>query len=300
MIIDKNKLKNQLQRKNITMSSLTQHASVSSRTLARISKGENVATVVAAKIATFLDCDLRDISYTNEILETLRSEKNARLSGGLYHQTQIVLTYNSNHIEGSKLTEEQTRYIYETQTIGELPPHISVDDIVETNNHFKCVDYIIDCAEEPLNGKIILDLHRLLKQGTTYASQYGAGGYKSLPNTVGGIETTLPENIEHEMKQLVADYAAIKKVTFENIVELHYRFETIHPFQDGNGRVGRLLCFKECLRYGIVPFYIDDAFKSAYYRGLTLWKEERGYLLETCLFGQDKYKALLNYFRIKY
>ncbi len=230
----------------------------------------------------------------------LQKEKILKLGGGLYHETQIKLTYNSNHIEGSKLTEDQTRYIFETKTLGELPANIQLDDVIETNNHFRCIDYVIDHATAALTETLITNLQYLLKEGTEHSKLYGAGQYKVAPNTVGGIETTPPEDVAKEMKKLLAWYNSLKKVTFENIVEFHYRFETIHPFQDGNGRIGRLIAFKECLKNNIVPFYIDDANKWLYYRGLKEWNNERNYLIETCRFGQDQYKMLLDYFKIKY
>lgn len=235
----------------------------------------------------------------NKILERLQQEKNCKVSGGLYHETQVKLTYNSNHIEGSRLTLEQTRYIFETKTIGELPTDVQIDDIIETNNHFKCIDYVIDNAEKILDEEFIKKLHLILKSGTTFSQNYGAGDYKTLPNTVGGAETTAPANVESEMATLLSWYNSKNAVTIDDIVEFHYRFETMHPFQDGNGRVGRLIAFKECLKNDIVPFYIDDANKWLYYRGLNEWNTEKNYLIETCKFGQMQYQALLNYFDVK-
>lgn len=300
MFIDEQKLKELLKRKGITKSALCEKLGISSRTIAKISKSEDINDNVVAKIVTFLDASFDDIVVHNYILQTLANEKKLKLGGRLYHETQIKLTYNSNHIEGSRLTEDQTRYIFETKTLGRLPSNIQLDDVIETNNHFMCIDYIIDLANAELTEAIITNLQYILKEGTEHSKLYGAGKYKIAPNTVGGIVTTPPGEVSKEMKKLLAWYNSLKKVSFEDIVEFHYRFETIHPFQDGNGRVGRLIAFKECLKNNIVPFYIDDNFKYEYYRGLKEWKNERNYLLETCRFGQDQYKILLDYFKIKY
>ncbi len=300
MVINQEKLKVLLKKQNITKSALCEKLGISSRTIAKIGKGEDIAERIIVKIAEYLGCELSDLINSNEILQTLRSEKMYGLKGRLYHETQIRLTYNSNHIEGSKLTEDQTRYIFETKTLGDLPSNVPIDDVIETNNHFRCIDFIIDFAGEDLTEDFILKLQALLKLGTKFADYYGAGKYKTLPNTVGGIETCKPQDVSKEMKKLLNWYNSIKKVTFEDIVEFHYQFETIHPFQDGNGRIGRLIMFKECLKNDIVPFYIDDNYKAQYYNGLRQWKDEKGYLLETCRFGQDLYKQLLDYFEIKY
>lgn len=299
MIINEVKLKESLKKKGITKSALCDEIGISSRTIAKIGKGEDINDKVAQKIAEFLGVENTDLVEDNVILKTLQTEKKLKVSGGLYHETQIKLTYNSNHIEGSKLTEEQTRYIFETKTVGELPSNVQIDDIIETNNHFRCIDYVIDNAVDELSEEFILTLQKILKEGTEHAKNYGAGKYKSLPNVVGGIETAKPADVALEMKKLIAWYNSIKKVAFEDIVEFHYRFETIHPFQDGNGRIGRLIAFKQCLKNNFIPFYIDDANKWLYYRGLREWKSEKNYLIETCRFGQDQYKMLLNYFGIK-
>lgn len=237
----------------------------------------------------------------NELLNILKEEKDMRLKGGIYHKTQIALTYNSNHIEGSTLTEEQTRLIFETNTIGETKG-IKVDDIVETNNHFKCFDLVIDNAKKPLTEKFIKELHFTLKVGTSDSlkSWFNVGDYKSRPNEVGGNETCQPENVAKEMKQLLTIYNSIKNKTIEDIIEFHYYFESIHPFQDGNGRIGRLIMFKECLANNIVPFIIEDEIKMYYYRGLREWQNEKGFLIDTCLSAQDKYKKYLDYFKINY
>lgn len=237
----------------------------------------------------------------NLLLNILKEEKDIKLKGGIYHKTQIALTYNSNHIEGSTLTEDQTRMIFETNTIGEANS-INVDDIVETNNHFKCFDMIIDNAKKPLTEKLIKELHYKLKSGTSdnRVSWFNVGEYKKLPNEVGGNETCPPNKVASEVKKLLTKYNSIEKKTIEDIIEFHKEFESIHPFQDGNGRVGRLIMFKECLANNIVPFIIEDEFKFYYYRGLKEWKYERGYLIDICLAAQDKYKKWLEYFEIKF
>ena len=236
------------------------------------------------------------------LLAVLRREKEAGLKGGIYHRTQIDLTYNSNHIEGSRLTHEQTRYIFETNTIGFEGESIRIDDIIETTNHFRCIDFIIERAEERLTEKIIKELHKMLKANTSDSRKewFAVGEYKHLPNEVGGNETTAPENVHSEMQALLKEYNSIKQKSLENIIDLHQRFECIHPFQDGNGRVGRLIMFKECLANGYVPFIITDELKMFYYRGLQQWNNIRGYLLDTCLTAQDNYKILLDYFRNEY
>ena len=238
----------------------------------------------------------------NELLNTLKEQKSTKLSGGIYHKTQIELTYNSNHIEGSSLTHDQTRYIFETNTIGIEKGTVNVDDIVETTNHFKCVDYIIDNAMKPLTESMIKELHFILKNGTSDSRKewFKVGDYKKLPNEVGGESTCSPENVKTEMQKLLKSYNNINKKTFEQILEFHKMFESIHPFQDGNGRVGRLLMFKECLANNIVPFIIDEQHKLFYYRGLKEWNNEKGYLIDTCLSCQDKYKTWLDYFKIGY
>ncbi len=236
------------------------------------------------------------------LLEILRREKESRLKGGIYHRTQVDLTYNSNHIEGSRLTHEQTRLIFETNTVGVEGETLRVDDIIETTNHFRCIDFIIDKAGEKLTESFIKELHLLLKQGTSDSRKewFAVGDYKLLPNEVGGNSTAAPADVRSEMKALLKEYNGKKRKNIEDIIDLHQRFEVIHPFQDGNGRVGRLVMFKECLANGIVPFIITDELKMFYYRGLQEWSRVRGYLLDTCLTAQDNYKALLDYFGVKY
>lgn len=236
------------------------------------------------------------------LLNALREEKAGRIKGGIYHKVQVELTYNSNHIEGSRLTHDQTRYIYETNTIGMENGVLNVDDIVETANHFQCIDLVIDHAEQPLTEDFIKLLHRTLKTGTSDSRKdwFAVGEYKKLPNEVGGRSTTPPEQVAEKMRELLKQYAQTDKKTLKDLVEFHDQFECIHPFQDGNGRVGRLILFKECLRYDIVPFIIDEELKLFYYRGLHEWKTEPGYLMDTCLTAQDRFKAYLDYFRISY
>ena len=239
---------------------------------------------------------------SNTLLDILKEEKKSKLRGGIYHRIQVDLTYNSNHIEGSRLTHDQTRYIYETNTIGIVDEAVRVDDIIETTNHFRCIDFIIDKANASLSETVIKQLHYLLKSGTSDSRKdwFAVGEYKRLPNEVGGMDTTMPEEVSKEIQSLLAWYNALENVTFEDIIEFHVRFEKIHPFQDGNGRVGRLIMFKECLKNNIVPFIIDENHKLFYYRGLKEWTRERGYLVDTCLSAQDIFKTRLDYHRIKY
>ncbi|MBS7338832.1 MAG: Fic family protein [Lachnospiraceae bacterium] len=236
------------------------------------------------------------------LLDILKEQKASKYSGGIYHKTQIELTYNSNHMEGSHLTHDQTRYIFETNTIGIENEVINVDDVIETVNHFRCIDMIIENAKAVLTEKRIKELHLTLKNGTTDSRKdwFAVGDYKKLPNEVGGMETTLPEDVPRKMKVLLAEYNAKEVKNLNDILEFHVKFEKIHPFQDGNGRVGRLIMFKECLKYNIVPFIIEDNLKLYYYRGLKEWNREKGYLIVTCLAAQDKYKAYLDFFRIEY
>lgn len=235
------------------------------------------------------------------LLEILRDEKNRRLSGGIYHRVQIDLTYNSNHIEGSRLTHDQTRYIFETATIDISDEAVRVDDIVETANHFRCIDFIIDTAQKPLSERYIKEIHGMLKNGTTDSRKdwFAVGDYKRHPNEVGGQPTTLPEEVHDCMRALIRAYTETERKSLEELLDFHVRFERIHPFQDGNGRVGRLILFKECLKHGIVPFIIDERHKLYYYRGLNEWPREKGYLLDTCLSAQDQFRMVLDYFRIK-
>lgn len=236
------------------------------------------------------------------LLDILRQQKAAKLHGGIYHKIQIDLTYNSNHMEGSRLSHDETRFIYETNTIGLKDKTVNADDLIETVNHFRCIDRVIDQASSPLSEKFIKELHALLKSSSSDSRRdwFAVGEYKKLPNEVGGHDTTAPEKVADEMKRLLEAYNALPEKKLEDLIAFHVAFECIHPFQDGNGRVGRLILFKECLKYNIVPFIIEDDLKLYYYRGLQEWEQEKGYLMDTCLTAQDRFKAYLDYFRIEY
>lgn len=296
-------LLSKLNAKGLTKTALTDELGISSRTVAKIGRGEKIAAHVLAKIAAYLSCTPEELYRSisdNLLLQTLRDEKSIRMPGGLYHELQVRMTYNSNHIEGSKLSEDQTRLIFETNTV-DVGECISVDDIIETVNHFRAIDYVIDHAEESLTEDIIKELHRILKQSTkdSTLSWFAVGDYKKRANVVGGRETAKPKDVPARMKALLSDYESLDAVSIENVIEFHYNFERIHPFQDGNGRVGRLIALKECLRHSIVPFIIEDSKKMFYYRGLSEWESERGYLTDTCLDGQDTFKKLLSIFDIQ-
>lgn len=237
---------------------------------------------------------------TSPLLSVLRAQKNSKLKGSIYHRIQIDLTYNSNHIEGNRLTHDQTRYIFETNTIGVIDNAVNVDDIIETTNHFRAIDYIIDETDAKLTEAYIKHLHLILKSGTSDQRKdwFNVGEYKRFPNEVGGNDTTEPENVHKEIKALLKEYNAKKRPALEDIIDFHQRFEAIHPFQDGNGRVGRLIMFRECLRNAYVPFIITDELKMFYYNGLRNWPKIKGYLMDTCLTAQDNFKCLLDRFRI--
>ena len=291
-----------LSAKGMTKTSLATELGISSRTMAKMSRGEKIADHVLKRIADYFSCSVTELcaeKTDNLILQTLRDEKDAKISGGLYHELQVRMTYNSNHIEGSKLSEDQTRMIFETRTIN-AGDGVPVDDIIETVNHFRAIDYVIDVAEDELTEEIIKDLHRILKQGTADAalSWFAVGDYKKRANVVGGRETAKPKDVPARMKALLSSYSAADVITVDDIIAFHHDFESIHPFQDGNGRVGRLIALKECLHYDIVPFIIEDAKKAFYYRGLAEWENEKGYLIDTCLDGQDTFKRLLAMFDI--
>ena len=290
-----------LKSRQLTKTALAAQLGISSRTIAKIGRGERIAAHVLVRIAAFLDCTPEELCRSvsdNALLQTLRDEKQIRMSGGLYHELQIRMTYNSNHIEGSKLSEDQTRMIFETNTV-DVAGGVPVDDIIETVNHFRAIDYVIDNAEEPLTEDIVKELHCTLKQGTKNAalSWFAIGDYKKRANVVGGRETAAPREVPAQMNALLSAYEALHSVSIHDVIRFHHDFERIHPFQDGNGRVGRLIALKECLRYAIVPFIIEDTKKMFYYRGLSEWEREKGYLTDTCLDGQDTFKKMMAMFR---
>lgn len=244
----------------------------------------------------------RNTKKVSPLLAALREQKESKLKGGIYHRVQIDLTYNSNHIEGSRLTKEQTRYIFETNTLGITSENTRIDDILETINHFRCIDYVIDHASDKITESHIKQLHLILKTNTSDSRKawFAIGDYKRLANSVGEEETTQPQAVHGQMKLLLVDYHALKNVDFDNLLDFHVRFERIHPFQDGNGRVGRLLLFWQCLQVGIAPFIITEDLRLFYYRGIQNWGKINGYLKDTCLTAQDSFKAILDYYKIKY
>lgn len=291
-----------LAEKGMTKTALAAELGISSRTIAKIARGEKLSAVTLRKIAGYLGCEpewlCREIS-DNRLLQLLRDEKSAKISGGLYHELQVRMTYNSNHIEGSKLTEDQTRLIFETNTV-DVGDGIPVDDILETVHHFRAIDYVIDCAEEELTEEIVKRLHYILKHDTadSLLSWFAVGDYKKRANVVGGQETVKPKDVPERMRELLQTYRKKTEVTVNDVIALHAEFEYIHPFQDGNGRVGRLIALKECLRHGIIPFLIEESKKMYYYRGLSEWKNEKGWLEDTCLDGQDTFIRLLDLLEI--
>ena len=294
-----------MEEREITKEKLKKETSISSATIAKLSKNEEISMATIQTLCDFFDCQPGAImSYEKEInkdsiLFKLREEMEMKLKGGLYHQTQIRLAYNSNHMEGSRLTEDQTRSIYETKTIGITEGAEKIDDIIETVNHFRCFDYIISIADKDLSEDIIKHIHLLLKNGTSDSQKewFAVGDYKKRPNVIGDmIETTHPSKVAAETKKLLQAYRENSNITFEDIIDFHYKFEKIHPFQDDNGRVGRLIMFKECLKYDIPPFIIEDKSQDYYKRGLKEYTVEKGYLIETCRAAQDLYKELLKYF----
>jgi len=307
--VNYNGLKKLLKERNLTISQVSDDLGISSATRAKFNKGEYVSLQTIESLCKYLGVPINEIlsidimKTDSPIVVRLKEEMKHKITGGIYHETQILMTYNSNHIEGSRLTKDQTRYIYETNTIGvESDETINVDDVIETQNHFRCIDYVIKMIFEPVTERLVKDLHKILKAGTNDSKLewFNVGEYKHRVNTVGGIETTKPKDVAKDMSKLIGIYENKTQFSFEDILEFHYKFETIHPFQDGNGRVGRLISFKECLRHGIVPFTIDESIKLFYYRGLREWNNERGFLIGTCETGQDKYKKLLDMFDISY
>lgn len=295
-------LEQKLNERNIGRSDLTKLLGISSRTVAKIGKGEKLSRNIMEKLADFFGCTTEDLCREiscNLILQTLREEKDAKISGGLYHELQVRMTYNSNHIEGSRLTEDQTRLIFETNTLN-VGDGVPVDDVLETVHHFRAIDYVIDSADEVLTEDVVKKLHYILKHDTKDSTLdwFAVGDYKKRPNMVGGRETAKPKDVPARMKKLLDGYNANQNVTIGDIIAFHAEFEKIHPFQDGNGRVGRLVALKECLRFNIVPFLIEDSKKMFYYRGLSEWDNEKGWLTDTCLDGQDTFKKLLVMFEI--
>jgi len=301
-MFDYTKLDILLQGRGIKKSELGNILGISSRTIAKIAKGEKISRIVIEKISDYLECnpeDLYEEKSNNPLLQALREEKSAGISGGIYHELQIRMTYNSNHIEGSKLTEDQTRLIFETNTI-DIGEGIPVDDILETVHHFRAIDFCIDNADEPLSEEFIKLLHYILKHDTkdSTLSWFAVGDYKKRANMVGGKETVSPKEVKWAVRKLLDNYLSRNDISIEDIISFHAEFERIHPFQDGNGRIGRLIAFKECLKHSIVPFIIEDGKKGYYYRGLSNWNSEKGYLIDTCLDGQDTVNALLQLFEI--
>ncbi|MCR5530542.1 MAG: Fic family protein [Lachnospiraceae bacterium] len=296
-------LEKMLKEKGIGKTELSTAVGLSTRTVAKIAKGEKLSKRSIQRIAAYLgasaDVVMKEVP-DNRILRILREEKEMKLPGGLYHELQVRMTYNSNHIEGSRLSEEQTRMIFETDTI-DAGDGIPVDDILETVHHFRAIDYVIDVAEDELTEDIIKHLHYILKHDTRDATLgwFAVGDYKTRANVVGGRETTKPSEVHAHMKALIDRYNATVGVTLQDIVAFHAEFERIHPFQDGNGRVGRLVALKECLRHSVIPFIIEDAKKNFYYRGLAEWENEKGWLTDTCLNGQDTFVRLLDMLGIK-
>ena len=293
-----------LKDREISHTQLQKDTGLSSRTIAKIRKGEKLSERSLQKIGEYLNCAPEALyreKSENVILQTLRDEKEMRISGGLYHELQVRMTYNSNHMEGSRLSEEQTRLIFETDTV-EAENGVSVDDVLETVHHFRAIDYVIDHAEEKLSEEMMKHLHWILKHDTkdSQLEWFAVGDYKKRKNVVGGHETVKPAEVHEKMAALLYRYNGIRNVSFEDIVSFHASFESIHPFQDGNGRVGRLIALKECLHHDIVPFMIEDTKKMFYYRGLSQWPHEKGWLLDTCRDGQDTFKALLDQLRIHY
>ncbi|MBR6222337.1 MAG: Fic family protein [Lachnospiraceae bacterium] len=295
-------LENVLKEKGIGKTELSKQLGFSTRTIAKIAKKEKLSKRSIQKIADYLgespDVIMKEIS-DNNILQLLREEKEMKMSGGLYHELQVRMTYNSNHIEGSKLSEDQTRQIFETSTL-DARDGIPVDDILETVHHFRAIDYVIDIAEDELTEDIIKHLHYILKHDTKDSTieWFAVGDYKKRANVVGGHQTSKPSEVHKHLKALIDDYNAKENVTIEDIIAFHAEFEYIHPFQDGNGRVGRLIALKECLRHNVIPFILEDTKKSFYYRGLAKWKNEKGWLTDTCLDGQDTFVRLLDMLEI--
>jgi len=309
MAVNYNGLIDILKKKGLSLTQISEDLNISSATRAKFKKGEYVSLQTIESLCKYLGVKINEIlmieieKTDSALLVQLKEEMKHGIKGSIYHETQILMTYNSNHIEGSRLTVDQTRYIFETNTIGtENNQAVNVDDVIEAQNHFRCIDYAIKMAFEPITDILVKDIHKILKTGTSDSKLewFNVGEYKKRPNTVGGLETSKPENVSKDMANLIGTYENKQKFEFEDILEFHFNFEIIHPFQDGNGRVGRIIAFKECLRHGLVPFTIDESIKLFYYRGLKEWKNQRGFLIGTCETGQDKYKKLLEIYGIEY
>ena len=303
-----NKIKEYREKNNMTQKEIAEILGVEPGTISKYESGMIEPNIESLKrlADTFnitvdeliKDEEKFDVTKVN-VLEVLREQKEMGLKGNLYHNTQVIFAYNTNHIEGSKLTEDQTRYIFETNTIlFEGQTVASVDDILETANHFKLVDYMLDVAEEKLTEEMIKEFHKILKEGTSDSRKewFNVGEYKKLANEAGNMQTSLPKNVVKDMAKLMEWYNSLKKITIKEIIEFHYRFERIHPFQDGNGRVGRIIAFKECLKNNIIPFIILDKDKLFYYRGLKEYKNEKGFLVDTCLNAQDQYIEMIKFY----
>ncbi|HZJ89568.1 MAG TPA: Fic family protein [Bacilli bacterium] len=307
MRVNYEKLFKVLEERKLTLTKLSHDLKISSTTLSKLGKGDYISLQTLEKISVYLNLQPGDIfsfpqkKRESAIVTRLRSEKKHKIKGGLYHETQVLLTFNSNNIEGSTISLDLTRNIFETnQVLIGQEKTLNIDDVTETINHFRAIDYMLDIIYEPLNEQIIKDLHLLLKRNTKdeKLDWFRVGSYKEVPNVVSGYETTPPEDVACEMSELINRYENGAKKTFKAIIDFHYHFEKIHPFQDGNGRVGRLIAFKELLRHNHVPFTIDQALKNLYYRGFIMYPENKAYLFETCLAGQDKYKKLCDYFKV--
>lgn len=305
MAVSYKNLFNFLNKKGIKKIDLQKNLNLSPTTVAKLSKNENISLDILDKICSYLQCNIEDIisfekNIENNLLKQLLEEKEMKLKGGIYHNIQVKFAYNSNHIEGSRLSEEQTRYIYETHSfISDKEEVVSINDINEALNHFRCFDYILENVNI-LNENLIKELHKILKTNTSDSLKewFKVGDYKLKPNMVGGKKTIYPSKVKKEIESLLNVYNEKEKITFEDIVDFHYKFESIHPFQDGNGRVGRLIMFKECLKHNIIPFIIDEKHKLFYYRGLKEYETEKGFLIDTCLSAQDNFRKILDFFGI--
>lgn len=298
-------LKKYLEEKSLNISDLSKACDIPYATLYNgIEKPNSMRVKNLKKIATFLNLSIDEVysmlyeTEKNNLLSMLQDQKKSKLKGNLYHYTQIKFAYNTNRIEGSKLSEEDTRYIYETNTLIHNKISTNVDDIIETANHFYLFDLMLNQANEILTEKLIKGYHKILKNGTSDSrlDWFNIGSYKGLANEVGGKNTTLPKDVEIEIKRLLSWYNSLSNINLNDILEFHFRFESIHPFQDGNGRIGRIIIFKECLKNNIMPFIINDEYKAFYYRGLSEYKNKPGYLIDTCLTMQDKYKKMVKKF----